>query len=113
MNSIREKIIDLRKSKGWSQAQLYKKAKIGQSTLSQIEAGTRSPHTSTLQKIALALDVSMAAFGIEEEFYDKSHLTKEEYSLVEKYSKLSLDEKKAINNTIELFLLKHTPNQNR
>lgn len=112
MSSIREKIIELRKAKGWSQAQLYKKAKIGQSTLSQIESGTRYPHTSTLQKIALALDISMAEFGLEEKFYDKSHLTKEEQSLVEKYRKLSLDEKKTIINTIDLFLSKINSSQN-
>lgn len=59
---ISRKIIQLREKKGWSQYRLYKEAKIGQSTLSQIESGARYPNTATLQKIATALGVSMAEF---------------------------------------------------
>ena len=60
---IGQKIIELRKKKGWSQYRLFKEAQIGQSTLSQIESGIKKhPNTVTLQKIAKALGVSMAEF---------------------------------------------------
>lgn len=59
---IRDKIIQLREKKGWSQYKLFKEAKIGQSTLSRIESGERLPTAATLQKIATALGVSMAEF---------------------------------------------------
>ncbi|WP_094603428.1 hypothetical protein SPSIL_014760 [Sporomusa silvacetica DSM 10669] len=60
---IGKKIIELREKKGWTQYRLYKEAKIGQSTLSQIESGVKkSPNSDTLQKIATALGVSMAEF---------------------------------------------------
>lgn len=103
---IREKIIKLREEKGWTQYRLYKEAKIGQSTLSQIESGKRYPHTTTLQKIAAALDVSMAEFDFLKEALNKEQLTKEDHSLLEKYKQLSSNEKVVINSIIELLISK-------
>lgn len=107
---IREKIIKLREEKGWTQYRLYKEAKIGQSTLSQIESGKRYPHTTTLQKIAAALDVSMAEFDFQNEVYSKEQLTKEERSFLEKYKQLSSNEKAVINNIMKLLFPKSRKN---
>jgi len=57
-----KKIIDLREKKGWTQYRLHKIANIQQPTLSRIEAGTTTPTTENLSKIATALGVSMAVF---------------------------------------------------
>ena len=89
---IREKIINLREKKGWSQYRLYKEANIGQSTLSQIESGARCPNVTTLRKIASALGVSMA------EFDDSNEQNKKEAAnalpqLLEKMKHMELSDK--------------------
>lgn len=50
-------IRDLRKKKNLTQKQLANKAGIAQSTVSDIEDGTKSPKLETLDKIATALDM--------------------------------------------------------
>lgn len=87
---VKKKIIELREKKGWSQYKLHKEAGIGQSTISQIESGTRYPNTATLQKIAKALGVSMAEF-------DGSNENKKEAALLlpqimEELNKIDLNE---------------------
>ncbi|MEX0050283.1 helix-turn-helix domain-containing protein [Clostridium butyricum] len=59
----KEKIIDELNKKGWSRYKLCKEAGMAQSTLSDILGGKNvSPKTSTLQRIADALDVSINVF---------------------------------------------------
>jgi len=83
--NIGKKIIELREKKGWSQYRLYKEARIGQSTLSQIESGIKkSPNAETLRKIANALEVSMAEF-------DDQPLLKRAYDLA---ATMNLDDKR-------------------
>ncbi|MBP2643503.1 MAG: helix-turn-helix protein [Firmicutes bacterium] len=68
-----------------SQYRLYKEARIGQSTLSQIESGIKkSPNAETLRKIANALEVSMAEF-------DDQPLLKRAYDLA---ATMNLDDKR-------------------
>lgn len=50
-------IKDLRKNKNLTQKQLAEKAGLSQSTISDIEDGTKSPRLKTLDKIATALDI--------------------------------------------------------
>lgn len=59
---IGKRIIELRQQLGWSQYRLYKEAKIGQATLSQIESGLKSPNVVTLQKICDALNITLSDF---------------------------------------------------
>ncbi len=59
----KEKIIEELDKKGWSRYKLCKEANMAQSTLSDIIGGKNvSPKTSTLQRIADALDVSINTF---------------------------------------------------
>lgn len=59
--SLAERIKYLRTSRGLSQAQLAKAAKVSQPTIAQIETGKKDPSVSTLRKIAQSLDVELAA----------------------------------------------------
>ncbi len=52
----------LRAEAGLSVAALAEKAGIARTSLHNIEAGRREPTFSTLQRLALALGVSLAAF---------------------------------------------------
>jgi len=66
---VRQRIIDLRTETGISTNRLAKLASIGQSTLSDIEAGNVKPSIDSLEKICLALGISMADFfedGVDE-----------------------------------------------
>jgi len=54
-----EKLVALRASRGISQTELAKKARIKASTISRIETSGRTPYRTTLLKIAKALDLSV------------------------------------------------------
>jgi transcriptional regulator with XRE-family HTH domain len=55
-----EQLKRLRKERGLSQAKLAALADIDPSTMNQIERGVREPSTTTLRKLATALDVTLA-----------------------------------------------------
>jgi DNA-binding XRE family transcriptional regulator len=59
---VSERIRSLRKAAGMTQEQLAEKSAIPQSHISRLEAGRHSPSRMTLEKIAAALGVEVAAF---------------------------------------------------
>jgi len=61
-----ERIVYLRKKKGWSQAELARQAAIGQSTLHGYESGTRAARGMSVDvaiRLARALGVSVDYLG--------------------------------------------------
>lgn len=56
---LRELIRKLRLRKGWSQAELAKKAGVSSGTIGTIESENRMPYIKTLKKIADALGVTV------------------------------------------------------
>ena len=56
-----------RKLKGWSQETLALQAEINPAFLGHLERGLKSPTVKTLEKIACALDISMAELFAEPE----------------------------------------------
>jgi len=58
MNNLAQRLMELRGN--ISQTELAKKARVPQSAISEIESGKRVPRADTLQKLALALGVSVA-----------------------------------------------------
>ncbi|HAR41163.1 MAG TPA: hypothetical protein DCS07_00775 [Bdellovibrionales bacterium] len=59
--NLGERIKFLRTVRGLSQLHLAKSAKVSQPTIAQIESGKKDPSVQTLQQIAAALDVEIAA----------------------------------------------------
>lgn len=55
-----ERIAELRQERGWSQVKLGAVADVNPSTVNQIERGMRHPNSSTLEKLAGALEVEVA-----------------------------------------------------
>jgi transcriptional regulator with XRE-family HTH domain len=47
-----------RKRRGWTQEELSEHSDVQQGEISRIEAGKRNPNVSTLEKLAVALEVS-------------------------------------------------------
>ncbi len=65
--SIGERVKRLRKALGWNQETLAKRAGLGRSTISKIEAGNRAPETATINALAGALGetINEICFGME------------------------------------------------
>ena len=59
---IGARIVELRKKLGLSQYALRKRARISQGTLSQYEAGLKTPGMDTFERICNGLGISMAEF---------------------------------------------------
>ena len=51
-----DKLLNMRKKKGISQAELGIRIGVGANTISQYELGKRNPNPSILKKLAVALD---------------------------------------------------------
>lgn len=61
MSPIRLRVKELREAKGWSQAELGRRAKVRQAMLSELEAGKRQRiDLSILERLATALEVDPA-----------------------------------------------------
>lgn len=101
---IKDKIIELRSKKGWTQYRLYKEAGISQSTLSRIESGENKPTAEILRKICVALGVSLSEFdenpidNLRENVianFDKMDLSDEEKAAAEKIKSMPIDVQQA------------------
>ncbi len=55
-----KKIIQFREQRGWTQKHLASKANMSQASLHYIETEENSPTLNTLNKLAVALDISVA-----------------------------------------------------
>lgn len=55
---LKDRIKDLRKQKGWTQADLSKRTGISMGMIGGIENGTRNPSDKTLNKISTAFNVT-------------------------------------------------------
>jgi len=61
-----ERLKELRKKKGYTQAEVAEKAEITQTYYSQIESGIKTPKVAVLAKIAEALGISLSSLVDEE-----------------------------------------------
>lgn len=80
-----ERLKYLRTSRGLSQAQLAREAKVSQPTIAQIESGKKDPSVQTLRQIAQALDVELAAiFAADDIFVFDLRRLRRKYNNVDK-----------------------------
>ncbi|MBX6351974.1 MAG: helix-turn-helix transcriptional regulator [Thermoflavifilum sp.] len=61
-----QRIAQLRKARGWTQAALAKQAGLSNSAIAMYETGRRRPDADALQRIARALEISTADLAAEE-----------------------------------------------
>jgi transcriptional regulator with XRE-family HTH domain len=89
--NITEKIKEIRKAKKLSQQELADKMNMHRVQYTRIETGKTEPTISTLEKIAIALEVDIINFFKKDNSYD---LTSKDKTLIEKVRLLEeLDEK--------------------
>lgn len=92
MCEIGERIKRMRELSGISQNQLAKKAGIAQSTLSAIEAKTKSPSVDTVIMLAKALDCTVAhLIGEDDASAVPLHRSEEEKELVSLFDALNTE----------------------
>lgn len=99
--NIAKIIADLRKGKGWSQADLAKKTDISQVMVGKYERGDAIPSIEVAQKIAQALEVSLdylVGEGTNSKF-DKMTLMR-----IEEIERLDGDRKKTLFDVIDTFV---------
>ncbi|ETT61287.1 hypothetical protein BSK66_27725 [Paenibacillus odorifer] len=83
--------------------QLSKSSGVSQSTISDIEAGNRSPTVNTLEKLCMALNISLQEIF---PYSQESFLSEDESELLTIYRKLSGQEKEHFLKLFKLILEK-------
>ncbi|MCO1602789.1 helix-turn-helix domain-containing protein [Desulfosporosinus nitroreducens] len=91
------KFLELRKKNKLSQKDLANIAEIGQTTISDIEAGKKSPNAITIEKICLALNITLTEFFAEE----RPQLEPELRRLVDTARKLSPEQIEYLQKLLE------------
>lgn len=83
----KDNVEKIMKSKGWTNYRLAKEAGLGQSTVHEIMNGKKkTPNSTTLQKMATALEVSVNAFFDAEDVIDIDKPSiKEDFPIVPKH----------------------------
>lgn len=84
--SLGDRIREIRNDQGLNQSELAERVGTSQSTISQLEKGSRNPSYKTLRQVAEALGVSVS-YLVEEE--DVAELTDEEEAFFREYRGLS------------------------
>lgn len=96
--NVLEKIKRLQDIRGWSTYKLAYEAGLTQSTLSNMFARGTCPTVDTLEKICEAFGISLSEFF--EEGQNKTHVSDEEYELLNRYRALDDREKGVVASTI-------------
>ena len=102
--NVLEKVKKLQEERGWSTYKLAYEAGLTQSTLSNMLAIWTGPTVDTLEKICEAFGISLAEFFEGDE--RKTHVSKEELELLNKYRALTDKEKDAVKSMINALFKK-------
>jgi transcriptional regulator with XRE-family HTH domain len=90
---LAEKIIKLRKQKGWTMYKLAEESMVTQSTLANMYARNTLPSITTLINICNGLGVSLSEFFCETNI-DKNRINSEKFVVL--YNKLTDNQQKAV-----------------
>lgn len=91
------KFLELRKKNKLSQSDLAKIAEVGQTTISEIESGKKSPNAITIEKICQALNTTLPEFFAEE----RPELEPELRRLLDTARKLSPEQREHLQKLLE------------
>ena len=107
MNTLGERLRELRRSKSLTQAQLAEKIGVGKTTITGYEQNNREPNVLNIIKIAQALDVSCGELiGDMVPSSRTIARTSDEITLLHKYRDLGSEEKKYVHQTLDMIINK-------
>lgn len=107
---IKDRIKYLREKKGWSISILAQRAKVGRSTISNIETGRNKPATDVIIKLADAFEVSTDhLLGVDKEVISTSKTKdKELFWQFREIEKLDEKDRETVKEFLDAFLMKKT-----
>lgn len=100
---VGEKIRTIRTSKNLSADKLAKKAGLGQSTISEIELGKKSPTVVTLSKICSALNITLVELFSSDSRFELEDITPELKELLHSAKDLTPSQLEALKMTAKAF----------
>lgn len=101
MKDILSMITEYREERGWTEYQLAERAGLPQSTISSWYRKNMVPTVSSLEKICHAFGITLSQLFAENE--EAVTLTDSQRMLLQRWSKLSKEQQKAIFNLIDLL----------
>lgn len=101
MKDILSMITEYREERGWTEYQLAERAGLPQSTISSWYRKNMVPTVSSLKKICLAFGITLSQLFAENE--EAVTLTDGQRVLLQRWSKLSKEQQKAIFNLIDIL----------
>jgi transcriptional regulator with XRE-family HTH domain len=90
-----------RQKRGWTEYALAKNSELSQSTISSWYRKDLEPSLASIEHICNGLGITLSQFFSNEEY--KSNLSIEQTVLMEKWEKLSPDQRKALISLLESF----------
>lgn len=101
MKDILSTITEYREDRGWTEYQLAERAGLPQSTISSWYRKNMVPTVASLEKICLAFGITLSQLFAEND--EAVTLTNSQRILLQRWSKLSKEQQKAIFNLIDLL----------
>ena len=101
MKDILSMITEYREERGWTEYQLAERAGLPQSTISSWYRKNMVPTVASLEKICQAFGITLSQLFAENE--EAVTLTDSQRLLLQRWSKLSKEQQKAIFNLIDLL----------
>lgn len=101
MKDILSMITEYREERGWTEYQLAERAGLPQSTISSWYRKNMVPTVSSLEKICHAFGITLSQLFAENE--EAVTLTDSQRMLLQRWSKLSKEQQKAIFNLIDIL----------
>ena len=107
-NTFAERLKELRKRKGFSQAQLAEMMNVHFAQVSRYERGETKPNSEAMTKLAHALDttVDFLMSGASDDVAQNAGLDKEIISRFKQIQTLSQDNKKTVLSFLDAFIAK-------
>ena len=101
MKDILSMITEYREDRGWTEYQLAERAGLPQSTISSWYRKSMVPTVASLEKICQAFGITLSQLFAENE--EAVTLTDSQQILLQRWSRLSKEQQKAIFNLIDLL----------
>lgn len=96
---VLQKVKSLMEERSWTEYRLAKNANLSQSTIKNIFQGNNVPTVATIEKLCTAFGITLSQFFANDN--DLVSLNSEDIELLQRWSKLSLEQKESFLNMLK------------